>query len=150
MTEQEWLISNDPVRMISYITSQPRLTGRPVGASPWMASDRKMRLIARSFWLLRSENDVRVYRDDSTHEPGKYNTSWAVHAQEELLTLFRMSLDSYSQAASNLRDIAGNPWKQEILHPGYQGRGQWLGSAWVSTCPLCGHICFCVADRHGL
>ena len=158
MTEKEWLVSNDPARMLQWVTR-----GRG-GYTPGKGiSDRKLRLFAcacvRQVWSIvteRSRNAVEVaerYADgmatlqelmtahDRASKPaldGSFEAelAWkasqqhagALSANNALPRWFSVSTKLASLQATLLRTIVGNPWRPVTLPEGRK-ECSWCGGA---------------------
>ncbi len=97
MTEEEWLISSDPARMLRAIDHQLLTDHGPINYRP---SDRKLRLFVHA--LMWAEG-VGPTNENKPSDP----LAW-------LNTFFSSSFvveEPPSNAANLLRDIIGNPWR---------------------------------------
>ena len=102
MTEQEWLASDDPQRMLAWVTRSPECVGILAKFSQ-VISDRKLRLFACA--CMRLQGVAPDLCDDQEKGIGYDLIQWAEEWAEG------GTRATQPQKAVLLRDIVGNPWR---------------------------------------
>lgn len=105
MTEEQWLTSEDPQRMLTYVVRSAEPYESRVG--PRLASDRKLRL-----WVEASRGWSKGYYE-MTVDPYCNWTEFAVEVARNGNTYFGSNSPTYNPQglAALLREVVGNPFR---------------------------------------